>query len=235
MTSIDAERRTLSLLADLMEYPRVVPVSTARECSVLAGSAVPPAGAEIAKFADFLETVELGSLQELYSQAFDLEATWHPYVGYHLFGETYQRSQFLVGLQERYRANGFSRPESELADHISVVLRFVSTCEDDELASELVTDALEPMLTKMMAPKKDKNEVAAEQSGCDGCAPDGQIELMGDEVEPDPRPDPAPDLSAHPYRALLKALKLVIDDIAARVRMTPAAIDLRVGARPKTA
>lgn len=224
----DAQRELLTCFADLLVYPNQVPLLAARRCVELAADILPEAVPLMERFGDMVEGTDLGRIQELYTEAFDLEATWHPYVGYHLLGETYQRSQFLVGLKERYRACGFHCPEGELPDHVSVVLRFLAECEDADLAGELASDALEPMLAKMTDPKKSRDE-KREASPSDGAQSDeypcmptaacagaalGVPELTGDD---DAQYDAVPsttDLSTHPYKALLEGLRLLIENFS---------------------
>ena len=73
----------------------------------------------------------------------------YPYIGHHLLGESYRRSRFMVGLQERYREHGFEVPPEELPDHVLVVLRFLAHAPDSDLAEEIVGEALLPALARM--------------------------------------------------------------------------------------
>ncbi len=146
-------RPIYGLFAELLEYPRNVPVDVAHRCRELVASVDPGAAPLIEEFEVFLGETDTGSLQEVYTQTFDLEATWHPYVGYHLFGETYQRSVFLVALKERYERFGFA-DDTELPDHLPVVLRFLSICDEQSMADEVVVEGLLPMLVKMSESKE---------------------------------------------------------------------------------
>jgi nitrate reductase molybdenum cofactor assembly chaperone NarJ/NarW len=146
--------RTLELLGALLDYPRPGLTRQARECRDLVAAESPGAAGLIATFLADLEALPTERLEELYSGAFDLtmtvdaDATCYPYVGHHLFGESYRRSRFMAGLVERYRAHGFDAG-TELPDHVAVMLRFLAYCEDEEPAEELVSDALLPALGRM--------------------------------------------------------------------------------------
>jgi nitrate reductase delta subunit len=145
----------VSLLADLIDYPRAGLAETVAECRQRVVWATPAAGDLLDVFVDDVERLPLGRLEELYSNAFDLDtlsasdATCYPYVGHHLLGETYRRSRFMVGLLERYHEHGFAVEHGELPDHVLVMLRFLARCPDDELAEELVGEAILPALARM--------------------------------------------------------------------------------------
>lgn len=148
------EPRLALAFADALDYPRAPVDAAARTCEHLVAELSPEASELLAGFCSFAESRPLGELQEAYTRAFDLdtlselEPTLYPYVGHHLFDENHKRSAFLVELSARYREHGFS-PEGELPDHLVVMLRFVAVCDDEELADELVQDALVPALARM--------------------------------------------------------------------------------------
>lgn len=155
--------------ADVLDYPRAPVDAAARRCERLVAEVSPEAAELLAGFCSFAESRPLGELQEAYTRAFDLdtlselEPTLYPYVGHHLFDENHKRSAFLVELSARYREHGFSQ-EGELPDHLVVVLRFVAACDDEELADELVQEALVPALARM---KVGAGTAAAGASGRD--------------------------------------------------------------------
>jgi nitrate reductase delta subunit len=69
-------------------------------------------------------------------------------VGFHLFGESYKRGAFMAKLNGEYRARHFSA-ESELPDHLCVMLRYLADVEDDEVALWLTDEAIAPALRKI--------------------------------------------------------------------------------------
>jgi nitrate reductase delta subunit len=135
-----------------------------------------------------LESISLERLQEVYTVTFDLDATYHPYVGHHLFGESYKRSAFLVGLKERYQTFGYTFSETELADHLAVMVGFLAVCEDAVLTKELIQDALLPGLERMV--KGDQ---------------DGARSPHGDEQSSD----------RSPYQQILRALRMILEQYPA--------------------
>lgn len=147
------ERRVFQLFADLLDYPRASLVEAVRECAAHIALRRPEAAALLRDFEAFVSETSLGRLQEVYSGVFDLDAACHPYVGYHLFGESYKRSIFLLELRKRFREQGFV-VENELPDHLAVLLRFLSVTDDVILASEIVHEALLPALDRMTGKAK---------------------------------------------------------------------------------
>ncbi len=178
------ERRLFQLYALILEYPRTDLSEVVRECQALIARGNPEAAALIGGFRTFLESTSLERLQEVYTVTFDLDATYHPYVGHHLFGESYKRSAFLVGLKERYQTFGYTFSESELADHLAVMVGFLAVCEDAVLTKELIQDALLPGLGRMV--KEDQ---------------DGDRSPHGDEQGSD----------RSPYQQILQALRMILE------------------------
>lgn len=179
-------RRLFGLFADLLEYPHPRTLEALRECEALAALASPGATALLRDFRAFVEGMPLARLEEVYTSTFDLDPACSPYLGYHLFGESYKRSVFLLELRRRYRAEGLAL-EGELPDHLAVVLRFLATSQDPALRAELVDEALTPALEQLL-----------KREGDEGGGPPGDAA--------DPRQG---------YRAVLRALHRVLQDIHA--------------------
>ena len=188
----DAKRDTFRLFADLLEYPRPGIEGAIRECEALIASADEETGTLLGRFFAFAEKTSLEKMQEVYTTTFDLGATYHPYVGYHLLGESYKRSAFLVELKELFRAEEFAADEDELPDHLAVLLRFMAACQNEDTTRELACEALLPVLKKML--KENKH---ADRS-------DGEVHYDSKSEERKAK------RQTGPYRNLLKALRLVI-------------------------
>ncbi len=174
--------------AQLLDYPVSSLSHVAQECAGLVEPYSIQAASLLTQFANFSQAAAPGCLEEAYTYAFDLQAAFQPYVGYHLFGDTYQRSLFLLGLSERYRQHGFITGK-ELPDHLSVILRFLARCPDPVMKSELILEALLPALQRMVHPQaKDENE---------------EIETNFDREH---------DAGQNVYRSLLKALTILLQE-----------------------
>jgi len=197
MDSETTRRRIFQLLADALEYPRPGLVEAARECAALLAADNIAAAACMHEFRAFVEKTPRGRLEEIYTSTFDLDAAWYPYVGYHLFGESYKRSVFMLELNERYRAHGFS-VAGELPDCLAVLLRFLAVCDDAALSGEIICDALLPALDHMDLWGTQAAMPSPESCG-GGMTP--PLQSMADE---------RPDRTRQGYRPALQALRLVL-------------------------
>lgn len=141
-------QRIFQLFATLLDYPSPTLADAAKEGARLLAPYSAEASQLVRDFQELAASTDLGRMEEIYTGFFELNAVSHPYVGYHLFGESYKRSVFLLGLKERYTAYSFTHG-TELADHLAVMLRFIAQCDDVDLVQELVGDALLPAVEKM--------------------------------------------------------------------------------------
>ncbi|MCC7119081.1 MAG: nitrate reductase molybdenum cofactor assembly chaperone [Anaerolineales bacterium] len=128
--------------AGILEYPAGETLPAAREAQTLLAEKDPASAALLQDFYNYAASLTPGRLEEVYTGTFDLEAACHPYIGYHLFGETYKRSAFLVELKQRYNAEDFAFPATELPDHLAIILRFLAVTRDSTQADEIARDAL---------------------------------------------------------------------------------------------
>lgn len=113
---------------------------------------------ELGYCADELLCLDINERKELFTRTFDLQMVCYPYVGYHLFGESFKRGAFLALLIEKYKSFDFRyKGENcdvgqmeELPDHMGLILEFLSTLEDKNEQQILVADALIPALNAML-------------------------------------------------------------------------------------
>jgi len=136
-----------SLFAEILDYPRPDLEELTRACEE---RVCVSARAGLSEFRHFVAATPYKKLEEAYTETFDLGVERCPYVGFHLFGDGYSRSKFLQELSSRYRSCGFERG-NELPDHLSVMLRFLATCEKEAEREEILREAIEPALEKMAA------------------------------------------------------------------------------------
>lgn len=179
-----AYSRIFELFADILDYPQESLAEQVRECEALVSVSSPGAADLLRQFRNVVEEKSNGQLEEIYTGIFDLDSDCHPYVGYQLFGESYERSVFLLELKERYRAGGFEASENELPDRLSELLRFLSVSGEGEPGQEIIDEGLAPALDKM-AREAEKEEAEEE------------------------RIPPASD----PYRQVLQALRSVLEQL----------------------
>lgn len=158
-------RQLYQCFARMLEYPAGGGLQAAVRAQDLLMDENSEAAALLKEFHEYAESSPPGRLEEVYTGTFDLDAACHPYVGYHLFGETYKRSAFLVELIQRYNAEDFVFPENELPDHLAVILHFLAATHDNTLADEIARDALLPVLDRMTGRAKSEGFDEEESSG----------------------------------------------------------------------
>ncbi len=130
----------------LFLYPQQDYLAVAERCM---GNLEGSSKEEFSTFLEFIRDKDLDELQSFYTEIFELNFHIAPYVGYHLFGESYLRSIFLVELIKRYREFNFE-PIGELPDHLGVILKFIADNPESELARELIDDAVIPCLRRIV-------------------------------------------------------------------------------------
>ncbi|MEE8418916.1 MAG: molecular chaperone TorD family protein [Dehalococcoidales bacterium] len=154
-------RQLYRLFADVLDYPDSSSAGVAEECLQKLEISFPDSAKPMRTFVDYTHSQSLGTLEEVYTKTFDTVPDRTLYVGYQLFGENPKRSTFLVRLEEAFQAQEFSRG-SELADHLPVLLRFLSVAEEPEFAIPLLQECLLPVLDKIEGDfKKDKTGYGA--------------------------------------------------------------------------
>ncbi|MBI2850434.1 MAG: nitrate reductase molybdenum cofactor assembly chaperone [Chloroflexi bacterium] len=140
-------KQLCELFADALDYPDIGLPRTVHNCALHLQDSFSDLAKPVQAFADFVNNQSLESLEELYTQTFDITPATSLYLGYHLFGETPKRSEFLVQLTEAYKAHSFSSG-IELADHLGVMLRFLSVSEDAGFGLPLLEECILPTLVK---------------------------------------------------------------------------------------
>jgi nitrate reductase assembly molybdenum cofactor insertion protein NarJ len=101
------------------------------------------------RFAARLHYPEDAAGQELYVQTFEFNPAATLETGWHLFGENYERGEFLVRMREQLRRYGI--PEAgDLPDHLALLLRLIARLPREE-GAELAGLYLSPALAKIRA------------------------------------------------------------------------------------
>jgi nitrate reductase molybdenum cofactor assembly chaperone len=121
-------------LAAAFCYPQENHLAVLERCRAELEKAVPEAATALSRFMDELGACPLEGVQELYVRTFDLNPVCALEIGWHLFGENYERGEFLVKLRRELRR--FRIPESsELPDHLTQVLPLVGRLPAPEAAA----------------------------------------------------------------------------------------------------
>lgn len=142
-------RRTCDALAALFEYPGEDYPARLTHGVQAVRSAGSDAAALLGQFAEGTAGLTTEALQELFTQSFDLNPACVLDLGWHLFGEQYERGEFLVKMRGLLRRAGV--PESqELPDHLTHVLRLLGRMEPEE-AEDFAAACVFPALDKARA------------------------------------------------------------------------------------
>ena len=134
-------------LADLFGYPRDDYQSLVSRLRAVAPATPLEALAE--QFAANVADRTLLELEELYTRTFDLNPICALEVGWHLFGEDYNRGLFLVRVRQLLARYAIAE-EGELPDHLAHVLRILARLprsEAEVFAYAVVMQAVDAMLS----------------------------------------------------------------------------------------
>jgi nitrate reductase delta subunit len=137
--------RTLCAIADVLTYPGENYSELARACAACASASC---AGELRAFAEAVAPLSTEAAQELFTRTFDLNPLCSLELGWHLFGENYERGLLLVRMRQEMRACGL--PESsELPDHLTHALRLIDRMEH-ERAADFTSAIVLPALMKML-------------------------------------------------------------------------------------
>jgi nitrate reductase delta subunit len=113
-------------IAMALEYPAPGSLEKLRATwEALPGGAV---RRHLLKFSSEVEQLSIAAWEELHTRTLDLAPIFAPYVGYVVWGENYQRGEFMAGLKVAEDEAGIDR-HGELPDHLEPVLRYLATTD----------------------------------------------------------------------------------------------------------
>jgi nitrate reductase delta subunit len=139
--------------AALFEYPGEDYAVRVSRCAAALVDVQPDAAASLTAFFVQICGSSAVELQEQFIQTFDLNPDCSLELGWHLYGENYDRGTYLVKLRGLLRRLGV--PEThELPDHISHALELLGRLpetEAEEFAVACVLPALQKIRTKLKA------------------------------------------------------------------------------------
>lgn len=135
------------VLAGLLSYPAAGFHAQVAAAPAEIRPVCAPAADRLAAFAAFVERQPVSELEELFTRTFDINPACSLEVGWHLFGERYERGDFLVRMRTHMRA--LDLPESsELPDHLGHVLPVLGRLPREE-AEAFAAQSCLPALDKM--------------------------------------------------------------------------------------
>jgi nitrate reductase molybdenum cofactor assembly chaperone NarJ/NarW len=146
--------------AGLFSYPADDYHQRADECLRAFRHTPAEAYAEFRNFYEGIAGLSNEEVQELFTRTFDLNPMCTLEIGWQLYGEDYQRGEFLVNMREHLREYRVAE-SGELPDHLSHALALLGKLETAE-AQEFAGGYVLPALDKMrMAWKENRNAFAA--------------------------------------------------------------------------
>ncbi len=111
------------LLAEAMRYPRPGHLERLEQGMAALQDRAP---ATLNRFLEHIQQLSLDEWEELYTRTFDLNPPGAPYVGFQIWGESYQRGKFLSLLNAELHHHQIAT-DGELPDHLIPVLCYLGT------------------------------------------------------------------------------------------------------------
>ena len=140
-------------IAELLRYPGDHTQALAASLADAAMATGHPCQEHLEAFALSARGMDLRELQEAFTRSFDLNPECSLDVGWHLFGETYRRGQFMAMMRHHLQAHGISEG-SNLPDHLPNLLDLGTRLERQD-AMDLVDDCILPTLEKLLPALKE--------------------------------------------------------------------------------
>ncbi len=139
--------KTYNALSRLVAYPAAGFVEAAEQWCAAVSEQFPPAEAKLQPFVRMLADLDNTEIEELYCRTFDNNQAAALEVGWHVYGESYDRGSFLVHMREMMRRYEVAE-DRELPDHLSHVLAVLGRCQEKE-AIELAEYTALPAVKKI--------------------------------------------------------------------------------------
>lgn len=138
-------KETYDLLASVLSYPDAELDGKLDQCIEMMGAANPELSVPFSKWADGVKSLSLEDRQEIYARTFDMSPSCTLELGWHLFGEQYDRGTFLVWMRGKLRQFelGESTDLPDHARHALAVLGRLKPDAADSFSTACVLPALE--------------------------------------------------------------------------------------------
>ncbi|MFN8061322.1 MAG: molecular chaperone TorD family protein [Vicinamibacterales bacterium] len=138
----------LPLAARVLTYPGPETPALLAECRAVSAPDVPDATRRLREFASAMEGHSIEAMQERFTGAFDFDPKCTLDIGWHLFGENYDRGDFLVRMRGALAAHGIEEGV-DLPDHLPhllILLDRMAPAAGAELATGFVLPAVAKIL-----------------------------------------------------------------------------------------
>ncbi len=134
-------------IAKLLRYPNEETPRLAASVADAAMETGHPCQEYLEAFALVASSSSAQDLEELYTRSFDLNPDCVLEIGWHLFGETYKRGQFLAMMRHHLREHDIDAGQ-DLPDYLPALLDLVMKLDSQD-ALDLVDDCILPALEKI--------------------------------------------------------------------------------------
>ena len=123
----------------LLDYPDETLLGDLEMLRAAARALPDPIRSSLEKFLSHLERTPLQELQQDYVETFDNRRRCNLFLTYFAHGDTRKRGMALLRFKQTYLQSGFELADSELPDHLCVVLEYAATI-DQRLGRDLMLD-----------------------------------------------------------------------------------------------
>lgn len=147
-------RGALEAVSAVLRYPGADHAERVERCLAAVPHHLAEARGSLEAFHARTRGLSTSQLQELYTRTFDLNPACSPELGWHLFGERYERGLFLVKLRQLMRRVELAET-TELPDHLAGVLELLPRLGEEE-AADLAAACVLPALAKMRETLEDE-------------------------------------------------------------------------------
>lgn len=137
------------LLSKLVAFPGPEFGAEIAHLAAVIGESRPKAIKKLELFKQSIPLDDLVALRELHTRTFDVQPITSLDIGYTLFGEDYKRGAILANLNAEHNKVK-NDCGTELADHLTNVLRLIPRLTDEELRAELVRVLVGPAVQEMI-------------------------------------------------------------------------------------
>ncbi len=134
------------ILASLLEYPQENYKALLQSYQINL-----PDNKNILKpFIEYVNNHSFESIQELYTQTFDVNPICSLYSGIHIFGEeNFNRGAYMARLKQAYQEHGLNC-EPELPDFIPWLLRLSKRLKDEKKYTDLLNECILPPIDSIL-------------------------------------------------------------------------------------
>ena len=154
----DLTTEALDAAASAIEYPTKKSVEYSRAAAEAFSTIDKDVSEAFSELATYQAKTPVWEQEEMYTRLFDLHATCSLHVGYHVFGEAYQRGALLAGLVGEHRKVGVDL-KTELPDYLPTVMRLWARLPRNEETELFHDKVIAAGLSKINSELKKANQV----------------------------------------------------------------------------